>query len=48
MTFSMMDAYVDAHLADWDVSDLPEDKEAQSRIQIQPSLTGITISIGLL
>jgi hypothetical protein len=48
MTFSMMDAYVDAHLADWDVSDLPADKEAQSRFQLEPTATGLTVSIGLL
>jgi hypothetical protein len=48
LTFSMMDAYVDAHLADWDVSDLPADKEAQSRIKIEPTATGLTVAIGLL
>jgi hypothetical protein len=44
----MMDAYVDAHLADWDVSDLPADKEAQSRIKVEPTATGLTVTIGLL
>jgi hypothetical protein len=48
LTFSMMDAYVDAHLADWDVSDLPADKEAQSRIKVEPAASGITVTIGLL
>lgn len=48
LTLSMMDAYVDAHLADWDVSDLPADKEAQSRVQLEPTATGLTISVGLL
>ena len=48
LTFSMMDAYVDAHLADWDVSDLPADKEAQSRVKLEPTATGLTVSIGLL
>lgn len=48
LTYSMMDAYVDAHLADWDVSDLPADKEAQSRIKIEPSAAGITVAIDLL
>ena len=48
LTFSMMDAYVDAHLADWDVSDLPADKEAQSRIKVEPTATGLTVTIGLL
>jgi len=48
LTYSMMDAYVDAHLADWDVSDLPADKEAQSRIKVEPTATGLTVAIGLL
>ncbi len=48
LTFSMMDAYVDAHLADWDVSDLPADKEAQSRVKVEPTATGLTVTIGLL
>jgi hypothetical protein len=48
LTFSMMDAYVDAHLADWDVSDLPADKEAQSRVQVGPNGLGVNITVGLL
>jgi hypothetical protein len=48
LTYSMMDAYVDAHLADWDVSDLPADKEAQSRVHLEPTASGISLTIGLL
>jgi hypothetical protein len=48
LTYSMMDAYVDAHLADWDVSDLPADKEGQSRVKLEPTATGLTVAIGLL
>jgi hypothetical protein len=48
LTYSMMDAYVDAHLSDWDVSDLPADKAAQSRIRVEPTASGVTVVIGLL
>jgi hypothetical protein len=48
LSYSMMDAYVDAHLSDWDVSDLPADKGAQSRVKVEPTLSGVTIVIGLL
>jgi hypothetical protein len=48
LTYSMMDAYVDAHLSDWDVSDLPADKGPQSRVQVEPTASGITVVIGLL
>lgn len=48
LTYSMMDAYVDAHLADWDVSDLPADKEAQSRVRLEPTIYGISVTIGLI
>ncbi len=48
LSYSMMDAYVDAHLSDWDVSDLPADKGAQSRIKVEPTPSGVTVEIGLL
>ncbi|MCI0481917.1 MAG: DUF5683 domain-containing protein [Candidatus Dadabacteria bacterium] len=31
MAFSAMDAFVDAHLSDWDVEDLPKDEDAPGR-----------------
>jgi hypothetical protein len=48
LAFSMMDAYVDAHLADWDVSDLPADKETTSRVMVEPTARGLSVTIGLL
>ncbi len=48
LSYSMIDAYVDAHLADWDVSDLPADKEAQSRVHLEPTAYGISVSLELL
>jgi hypothetical protein len=48
IAYSAMDAYVDAHLADWDVSDLPADKEASSRFSIEPDGLGFSVSISLL
>ena len=48
LAFSMMDAYVDAHLADWDVSDLPADKETSSRVMVEPTTRGLAVTIGLL
>lgn len=50
LTFSMMDAYVDAHLADWDVSDLPADKDApppSSRVEVQFGGNYISVAVGL-
>lgn len=48
LAYSMMDAYVDANLSDWDVKDLPQDKPATSRVDIGVTPTGISVSIGLL
>lgn len=48
LSYSMMDAYVDAHLADWDVSDLPADKEASSRVEVEFRGNHISLAIGLL
>jgi len=50
LTYSMMDAYVDAHLADWDVSDLPADKDApppSSRVEVQFGGNYISVAVGL-
>jgi hypothetical protein len=48
LAFSMMDAYVDAHLADWDVSDLPADEEASSRLHLTPYGLGVAVTIDLM
>jgi len=48
IAYSMMDAYVDANLSDWDVKDLPQDKPASSRVNVEPTATGLSISIGFL
>lgn len=48
LAYSMMDAYVDAHLADWDVSDLPADKEASSRVDVEFRGNYISVAIGFL
>jgi hypothetical protein len=48
LAYSMMDAYVDAHLADWDVSDLPADKDASSRVKVEPRGLGVSLTVGLL
>lgn len=48
LAFSMMDAYVDAHLADWDVSDLPADEEASSRLHVTPNGLGVAVTIDLM
>jgi hypothetical protein len=49
LAYSMMDAYVDAHLADWDVSDLPADKDAppSSRVDIKFGGNHISVAVGL-
>jgi hypothetical protein len=50
LAYSMMDAYVDAHLADWDVSDLPADKDApppSSRVDVQFGGNYISVAIGV-
>jgi hypothetical protein len=48
VAYSMMDAYVDAHLSNWDVKDLPQDKPASSRVTVEPTPAGLSISIGFL
>ncbi|UCH79326.1 MAG: hypothetical protein JSU81_05085 [Candidatus Coatesbacteria bacterium] len=48
LAFSMMDAYVDAHLADWDVSDLPADEEASSRLHLTPYGLGLAVTIDIM
>lgn len=45
LTYAMMDAYVDAHLADWDVSDLPADKPTSSRWGLEVGPEGITLRV---
>jgi len=48
LAYSMMDAYVDAHLADWDVEDLPAEKEARSsRLDVEVNGAGVSLAIGL-
>jgi len=46
VAYAMMDAYVDAHLADWEVKDLPADKEA-SPVSLSWHLTPLGVSLGL-
>jgi hypothetical protein len=47
IAYSMMDAYVDAHLAAWEVEDLPGDKGATSRLRVFPTLSGLNVSVEL-
>lgn len=47
IAYSMMNAYVDAHLAAWEVEDLPGEKGATSRVQVIPAPTGFTVSVSL-
>jgi len=46
MAYSMMDAYVDAHLSDWEVEELPAEKAA-SRVEVYPAGPGVVVSIAL-
>ncbi len=44
LAYSMMDAYVDAHLADWDVKDLPADKGA-SPVGVEVGPGGVSLAV---
>ncbi|MGD8719358.1 MAG: DUF5683 domain-containing protein [Candidatus Zixiibacteriota bacterium] len=47
LAYSMMDAYVDAHLSDWEVSDLPADEEASSRLDIDVEIRGPYLTLAI-